>query len=491
MRAWACVALTILLALPPAAAEAVTGKLVAEGQLVLPEGTLASGPPTALFLGDTQGLIRLQFFAPRLHVEDWYENSTGLPTSDHPLLGDSLHGIPASWDLTGAKGDLQGGDASGWMGAYFDGRQVVEATSQGRMNLSAQTKEKFGEVTDPQAGSAPDQPHYNQDQTSLHLSWEVPGALRITGPWTLKLEGPDVRISSDQNVTSITTGKEHQFGGFRIHEEWLTLTAEGDGAYVTIESAAPVRLATPLANVAWVGSAEVEAVSGALTTPTATYSPTTRQPVTLEGSLHASLVPSDPEMRFVDVILRGDLQSSTLGATVHEAPFDPASPKWLGSILGGLTLLVGLAVGLHVHARKGRPLTVDQLLELADRAAEDGKFEVAREWSAKALALMPDHPRVLIDHGFFSAQCGETQEALDAYVKASALSDSGEPEFLAAQLLLKRLGKEGEAADWLLKALEKAPELLFEIEETPEFKPLLRREDVRLAVGRAQRRGRT
>jgi tetratricopeptide (TPR) repeat protein len=154
------------------------------------------------------------------------------------------------------------------------------------------------------------------------------------------------------------------------------------------------------------------------------------------------------------------------------------------------TVVVILLVGGLVHLRRRRhdDLQVDDLLALADAAAEGGQFDVAREWAARARKILPDSPRVLVDHGFFSAECGDFDAALEAYERAAERSEDGEPEFLASQLLLKHFGRADEAATLLLRALRKAPELAFEADEVPEFAALKTRLEVRLALERSRRR---
>jgi tetratricopeptide (TPR) repeat protein len=147
-----------------------------------------------------------------------------------------------------------------------------------------------------------------------------------------------------------------------------------------------------------------------------------------------------------------------------------------------------VGVALRRRSRGAVEARVARFLEAAQVASEDGKPLLAREWTQRALRLAPADPRVLLDHGYYCAQSGDFDAALAAYEAAALRSSDGDPDFLAGELLGRERGQWDEAAARVVAALEKSPELVFELESRPHLARLLARGEVRDAMDRAQRR---
>jgi tetratricopeptide (TPR) repeat protein len=162
-------------------------------------------------------------------------------------------------------------------------------------------------------------------------------------------------------------------------------------------------------------------------------------------------------------------------------------PLAIGSLaLAGLaTVVIAATVRHRRHA--GPPMGIDEYVELSRVAASEERWSDALAWTRRALLLKPDDPRLLTDAAFFLASLGSVTEALATYDRAAQRAPDGEPDFLAAGLLLDAGGDADAAAARLARALARTPTYALEVATDARFARLRERPDVAEAIARAER----
>lgn len=117
---------------------------------------------------------------------------------------------------------------------------------------------------------------------------------------------------------------------------------------------------------------------------------------------------------------------------------------------------------------------------------EAGRFDRALEWLAQARRLVPTSARVRGMEAFVLGQLGKPEEALAAYAEASRLVPAeGEHDFLAARLVLRASRPVEEAEAFLIRALERSPDLAPEFDEDEILRALAERPRLAEALDRA------
>jgi hypothetical protein len=138
----------------------------------------------------------------------------------------------------------------------------------------------------------------------------------------------------------------------------------------TVRSTVPISVAISSGSTSWDGRAEIQSVSGHLSSDDVAYD-VKAGPAFLVGKLQAQLTVRS-ESDAADMLLTGDLRETTLSATiVPRSPILGEWPSWavgmLGAVLGGTVLVGGWAITRNRRAR--RPSTgvgVDHPLDLIE-----------------------------------------------------------------------------------------------------------------------------
>lgn len=114
------------------------------------------------------------------------------------------------------------------------------------------------------------------------------------------------------------------------------------------------------------------------------------------------------------------------------------------------------------------PLTVEELVALAEHAADQEEWARALRFLRLAIAKAPTSARLRFDEAYFLESLGRPNAALEAYRGASELTQDGEPLFHAGRLLL-RLGREADAIAAFAMAFERTPELVLDVDGDPDL----------------------
>jgi hypothetical protein len=132
------------------------------------------------------------------------------------------------------------------------------------------------------------------------------------------------------------------------------------------------------------------------------------------------------------------------------------------------------------------PLDLDELVFLADHAAEKQDWRSLVKYAAQARQLVPSSAELCEMHACGLAHLGHTAEALNLYGEAHNL---GHPEAaLCAARLCSDIADMETAAHYLVLALDAHPEkLLPEIERDDDLMALQDRPDVAAALRRAHK----
>lgn len=108
--------------------------------------------------------------------------------------------------------------------------------------------------------------------------------------------------------------------------------------------------------------------------------------------------------------------------------------------------------------------TVDQLRHLADLALDQEKWGLAKDWLHLVLARAPTSVYAIMDMAACYEELAMPTRALDYLERAAKLDKTGEADFCHAELLA-RLEYKPEAAAAMVRALDKSPNLVLDLDD--------------------------
>lgn len=486
MKARALLALLVLLA-PLASAAAVAGTLTASA--INATAAVYRAHPQGAFLDDFSGLQAWQLRASRVDVQVF--NRTSMTTPITRIQDPTEHTAEASYSLHDVAATLLDAspqpqsffglyDTAGSMVEGLDGQDVSWTPSQGT-TLGA------GGDSSPEPTPDPALNHFNKPVAGPTLVYEARGRFGFSGDLVMKFRGLNLTLQARENTSILQT--YHANVGVPVGtsiDVWAYVTLTN--ATLTLQTRAPLKLASSDVVILSCDALGLEATGGQVEVD--------GQPGTPEGAarfvgrLSARLVAGqEGGSADASVSLEGD--AAVEG--VRYAPVSPAAARSGLAFAVGLLLLGSVAVAGGVAAwrltRRARapPLSVEECIDLAERAMEQHAWGVALEWNGRALLQVPDHPRLLADRGTILEALARVEEAVEAYRRAAAAGRDGEGEILLARLLLRFDPASVEACQAIVGALAKSPEMVYEVEAEPEYRVARGQARVQAALREAHR----
>jgi len=482
VKAWAVLLLVLLV--PTGSAASVAGTLTVRHADA--DEALFTAHPQAAYVGGFQGLRSWTFTASTVDV-DWFDKANQrvgslIVTPPNQPMQERSYEVH---DVRGSLRDLAPWP-DGWMGVYDAPGTSLHPLEAGNVSWSplAQTIVGMDSVT-PEAAPQPDANYFALRVLGPTLAYEVGGRVRLDGDLVVKLQGLNLSLQARENLSFVDTGRTGDAGPLgQYHDSWATLTMRN--ASLTLDTRVPLAAASTQVLLAQCGAVGADATGGQL--QVGDQQGVTDGPTRLVGRLAGSLTATKDDAGQTDAVLR--IEGDAAVAGVRYAPASPEGspfPATAALLVGGTVLAAGAAAwGVRRFAR--RPgLTVEQCMDLSERAIEQGAWGLALDWNTQALAMVPRHPRLLADRGTILESSGRVDEALDAYRRAAEAGDDGEGEILLARLLLRFDSSSDEAQGAIVAALRKSPEMVFEIEEEDEYRELRAKPRVQQAVRDARR----
>lgn len=339
--------------------------------------------------------------------------------------------------------------------------------------------------------------YHRQVVEGPHLMLECLGVVAYEGAGVLKVNGPDLEVTSREGSRRLRTGVEYDSpeGVRREGGRRWALIEFPEGRWEA-ESVVPWVIGFRNASAEWDGTARFHAIGGAITgdgAPRDAGAGVAR----LEGDLAAELSPVRArEGLLTRIDVRGEVRALVLSGRVVETQAEASAPVLRpGGVAVPLValLLVGAALGgaagvtwtRHRRPRAPEPLfTLEDCMEAAGAAAAQEDWAEAAEWFGRAYAMAPGSARVCADYAFGLAQIGDVERAMALYEEASARSGDGEADFNAAVLALQGGRPLSEAEARLARALERSPALVLSLDDE-DFFDLAGRPAYEAAVARA------
>lgn len=487
-------AVLLLVLLVPAAA-ATSGELEARS-LVLPESAAVSGPVADVWLADTSDVTGFAVTAPHAHLEVYELQSIEVRSNpEGPGVGQPLSKDPSMkpYELQNVTITLIPGRQAGWAGIQpSTGATHPSLTAQGESIVAARPSGVEG--NDAQhASREPDPDFYNvgHEIGQPYVEWQGTGGFTLRGSSFVKLVGLDVDVRDATQSFTLATG-QFRDDSVAVHNHtfrWASLWL--DDATLLVQTRGGVLVAFDQAQANWDGMTLLDLVGGTVDLNGASYAVTPGQG-RMSGSFQSFLAPSVTDPTRTSIQFSGDIASASFARLPPSGPSSPLGgwdARWL---ILGVGLVVGGAGAAVVTARIARSrregLGLEELVELGNIAAEDGRFGEALDWVRRARKLAPTSESLAIDEGFFLESLGMLDEAALLYQEASRLEKGGEGDFALARLAMSHGGSLAEAETRLVRALQRQPTLVYEIDET--FAPLRRRPGAEAAIGQALSRAR-
>lgn len=479
--AWGAAGLFLLLLTSIASAAGVSeSEIVVERAITLPTGATVEGDPIAIYANDSSSWRSLTLSATRLRVSTYEFNRTVAYGTDGTTLLQGPPQLPrmsSRTDFEGATLRVVAGDG-GYVGFYPE-TGVASLVAADDVRLAPSDDTSLGGTIPAVEQSDPHEmgdDGYDRRIVQPHASYAAPGELRYAGAADARIRGASFFVEdASGNRTWFWTGRETSHigpaGVATMHSRWAVL--EFDGEMVLDSGPASIQVAFAEGVVAWRGSAILTGAEGAIQTESGAYE-TSPAYTKLEGDLSGPFRPFDagekPAMR---MSLSGDLRSTNMAATtsVPSPPAGASLPTIFALLLVGTALVGGGFAARAAIARRddARRHSLDECVEFANLAAEQGRFQVALDWVRRARRLAPRSARLATDEAFYLQQTGDLESALASYDEASALAEDGEPDYLAASLQVSMDLDLDEAEARVVRALERTPALALEVEEEPGF----------------------
>lgn len=437
----------------------------------------------ALYVNHTDVVTAFSLQASTVHVERY---SKSMLSAQSGLVNGVLSTSSSSYDISNVSITLEG-SRQGWFGAYLAPETLVRGT--GEFEVSAAGPGRVG--NDPaHAEETPDaaSPTYEQALPSAHLGLVGAKTIGLDGRIVLKFNGPTLVVRAAENTTTIETGRRDasDMAVRQTNETWVTF--ELDRASLRFETPSSPDLAIESLDAASRGRIDLHEAQGSFGAGAKTYSATIGGSAWLMGTFTSVLTVEAGLPTTVAATIAGDLRSTDMReATARVAA--PQSYSWIP--VTGIVLLiaaVGVVAARQWMLRRRDAPTLEECIDLSHVAASEGRYHDALHWTRKAIAHAPSNARLRMDEAFFLAETGDYEGALTTYGAASRASQDGEPDFLAASLILSMQGDPEDAAERLLRALDRTPTLVFEVESDERFARLRRRADVHEALQRAETR---
>lgn len=485
MRGASVIAVILVATLPTVAVAQATGSFSAAG-VDIPRGSAADLALVAMYASDLGAGTILRGTAQSAHIERFefvQHGGAGVQVAlENRSAVYTLHDV----DL------LLSGAPSGFLaiartGAYVSARwepareSAVAPASSSVIGNAPTTNGRPSDAGSPGFGVVLDMPHLRADAAGTFL---------LEGDLALKLRGSTLRLDAAENSTEVETGpRTDPLVPTRSTDRWVYVTVTGARLELTLPK--PAQLAAWRCRVELhAGDIVLEDALGNVTEGTRVYQ-ASREDMRLSGDLRALIWPDGDGIEArLRIEIEGDLAAANLRTTGRAwVPRSEASMAGL-LVLGVAGVVVASAVMVATkRKRASSSLSVEQLVDLAGEAAEAGRHADALEWTLAAQARSPTSARLITDEGFLRSALDDVEGALSAYDRAAHLDPSGEGEFLAAVLLCER-GDLERACGYLLRALDRAPSLAFEVLDDPTFAQLMTRRDVSDALRDALARAR-
>lgn len=450
----------------------VSGSAVAvpvEGTIHLSESLAISGAfgstliDGAAFVNGTEQLGEFGLRAVR--VEVWsFRNRFLEPQLPGANVGIPLEVEASSYVLNDVAISLASGEHAGWFGVYR-GPAALRVVGERSLEIGAATSSRIGNSANDETTPDPRLHAYEHSRTREHLSIVAQGGLHAEGDLEMKIHGLDLRFEAKENRTTVATGIQRSGdAGAQFREErWLFLRIQ-DGEMQS-NGSAQIEAAASATELAWNGMLSSGPAIGELSEHSATYSAST-EPFTIRGDLSATAAPA-PLAGALG--LRLDLAGEMVATSMTRVAVDPAtpsfSPGWFAGALAGAVLVVVGAALISRRRQAERRLEVDDLVDLARLANENERYEDALSKLRAARAAAPKSATIAAEMAFALGRLGRTAEALELYEEASALSSDGQADLDAALLLLQEGGDRSRIEALIVRALDRSPILLLELED--------------------------
>lgn len=517
--------LAATLLLPVAAGAPAEGLFTVEGEVRVPSGAYLETTPLGIFLGGTKQADPPLDFTSFLIQADSLElvertkkrAAASIPIRDQPATLPSMPGSDtvSSRTLRNVTITIEGTLGKGYVA--IENTSSTSHTSllgAGPAALASVTRSDFSSSNISVGEGVDANPAYYRIVSSPHALVSAPGELSFEGEGKMKLYGMTLALShdeSDQGDDRIRTGgwyetegglEESPEAGFYI-QSWVIIT----GGNLRFQASSPQgwKLAGGETLLDWHGAAAFRATSGTLETPSTVYGASRSSPILLDGTFQATLETVGVNTVSSRLQVTGDLDQTNLPVTQTKAvlptPGGASTLLWVGLIVGVAVAAGGVvqwrrragsrAVAAAVVPAAPEPIlspamAAEYYVGLAEQALQFDDHAKALHWISLAREASPTSSDVATTMAYVLGELGEYDEALAMYEEASRLDPSeGEADLNAARLAA-RAGKPAEVIEALvLRALDRSPEFVFDVEEDLEFRPLAVRASFREALARA------
>lgn len=379
------------------------------------------------------------------------------------------------------------GAALGFLGAYLDptGQASLSTTGSTATPTTSSAIPKGTQGTD-----APNLPYYRVQNDQPHFDITGKGSFAYSGVGALKFVGSHLTIISRENVTEIDTGTLRS-GPATEQTTWAYLELI-EPATFEAHSTDSFQVSTSSEATFTAAQIEFTPTRGALEGAGERYAPRPGLVELAAGRFAGSLSTADGQS--AQLLLRGDLDATTLGMQHVPTGALGSAPFWRWFVAGSTVLACGVggAFAWRSRLRRTRGDRFGECMreaELADRARDSVR---ALAWLDKALRLAPHDATIYMERAAHLARLSKFEEALSAYDDASEVSamTDGTALLAAATLCLEKLNDEDRAVAYAARALDRDPSLcrdIFQEEELwaklyarPDFDAALRRAETRV-----------
>lgn len=511
--------LVAVLLLPSAAAAAAKGSFLVDGALSVPSGTDLTGDLVGFYHGTTGHAVEFGrltveadvldihvFWLRQLQVEVLPPNYAVAYGNDRDNRTETFHNAVVEVTPDPGQGGYVGLDASAGASTLqmrLPAPTDVLGTNDTAWRWGMDADDKIGQFFPAEERNGRNDTGYEHDVPGAHLLMKVRGDLEAVATGEMKVRGVTLHVRADEGNFTIRTGTFHDSQD-RVRNEttqWAIL--EGEGMRVSFQTSTPFEIALARADLLWQGSAFFKALSGDLTAGDTHYA-SREDNVRLDGTFQGSLAPISSKGSTRALLeVRGDLVETTLvGAEAARVRFAPGSSPFilLGVALGAV--VSASAGGLLLFHRRQRQvtkrgpdtgtgalplsspeLTTEYYVSLAEQALQFEDHVKALHWITLARETAPTSAHVASTLAYVLGELGHYDEALRAYEEASRLDGSeGEADLNAARLA-QTAGEPPEVVErFLLRALERSPEFVVDVEDDPQLQGLVGRPLVRKAL---------